>query len=52
MDTLCGKAKEDGLEMPGPVRKFLAKDIMFAGGGVPGWEVHSWNGGIEHSVNR
>lgn len=50
LNTLCGKAKEEGLEMPGPVRKFLAKDIMawngafgddaFAGGRVPGWE--SW----------
>lgn len=48
LNTLCGKAKEDGLEMPGPVRKLLAKDIMawnyafdddaFAGGRVPGWE--------------
>ena len=48
LNTLCGKAKELGLEMPGPVRKFLAKDIMawngafdddaFAGGRVPGWE--------------
>lgn len=48
LSTLCGKAKEEGLEMPGPVRKFLAKDIMasngafdddaFAGGRVPGWE--------------
>lgn len=43
LKTLCGKAKDLGLEMPGPVRKFLAKDIMawneafgddaFAGGG-------------------
>ena len=50
LNTLCGKAKEEGREMPGPVRKFLAKDIMawngafgddaFAGGRVPGWE--SW----------
>lgn len=48
LNTLCVKAKEEGLEMPGPVRKFLAKDIMasnqafdddaFAGGRVPGWE--------------
>lgn len=48
LKTLCGKAKDLGLEMPGPVRKFLAKDIMawneafgddaFAGGRVPGWE--------------
>ena len=48
LNTLCSKAKEEGLEMPGPVRKFLAKDIMawnqafdddaFAGGRVPGWE--------------
>ena len=48
LNTLCGKAKEEGLDMPGPVRKFLAKDIMasnqafdddaFAGGRVPGWE--------------
>lgn len=48
LNTLCGKAKEERLEMPGPVRKFLAKDIMswnqsfdddaFAGGRVPGWE--------------
>ncbi|KAM0794008.1 hypothetical protein BDR22DRAFT_968030 [Usnea florida] len=48
LKTLCGKAKEEGLKMPGPVRKFLAKDIMasnqafdddaFAGGRVPGWE--------------
>ena len=37
-NNLCRKAKEDGLEMPGPVRKFLAKDIMFAGGKVSGWE--------------
>ena len=46
--TLGKAAKEQGLEFPGPVRKFLAKDIMawnksfgddaFAGGGVPGWE--------------
>ena len=28
LNTLCGKAKDIGLEMPGPVRKFLAKDIM------------------------
>ena len=48
LNTLCGKAKAEGLQMPGPVRKFLAKDIMawnkafdddaFAGGRVPGWE--------------
>lgn len=48
LNVLCKKAKEEGLEMPGPVRKFLAKDIMasnqafdddaFAGGRVPGWE--------------
>ncbi len=48
LNTLCGKAREQGLEMPGPVRKFLAKDIMawnqafdddaFAGGRVSGWE--------------
>lgn len=48
LNTLCGKAKEEGVKMPGPVRKFLAKDIMawneafgddaFAGGRVPGWE--------------
>lgn len=48
LNTLCNKAKNEGLEMPGPVRKFLAKDIMawnqafdddaFAGGRVPGWE--------------
>lgn len=48
LNTLCGKAKSEGLQMPGPVRKFLAKDIMawnkafdddaFAGGRVPGWE--------------
>lgn len=41
-------AKAEGVEMPGPVIKFLAKDIMawdqafdddaFAGGRVPGWE--------------
>ena len=46
LNTLCSKAKEQGLEMPGPVRKFLAKDIMawnqafdadaFAGGRVAG----------------
>ena len=49
LSALCGKAKADGVTlMPGPVRKFLAKDIMawngafdddaFAGGRVPGWE--------------
>ena len=48
LNTLCSKAKEQGLKMPGPVRKFLAKDIVasnqafeddaFAGGRVPGWE--------------
>ena len=28
LNTPCGKAKEPGLEMPGPVRKFLVKDMM------------------------
>ena len=46
--TLGKAAKEQGLECPGPVRKFLAKDIMacnnsfgddaFADGVIPGWE--------------
>ena len=48
LKTLCKAAKEEGVEYPGPVRKFLAKDIMawnqsfeddaFANGRVPGWE--------------
>lgn len=48
LKTLCKAAKEQGLAYPGPVRKFLAKDIMayndsfaddaFANGRVPGWE--------------
>ena len=48
LKVLCKAAKREGLPMPGPVRKFLAKDIMawnssfsddaFAGGRVPGWE--------------
>lgn len=48
LNALCTKMKGEGLEMPGPVRKFLAKDIMawnqsfgddaFANGRVPGWE--------------
>lgn len=47
LKTLCNKAKKEGADMPGRVRKFLAKDIMasnhafdddaFAGGRVPGW---------------
>ena len=49
LKTLCKAAKDQGLKYPGPVRKFLAKDIMayndsfdddaFAKGRVPGWEV-------------
>ncbi len=48
LKTLCKAAKEKGLDYPGPVRKFLAKDIMayngsfgddaFANDAVPGWE--------------
>ena len=49
LKTLCKAARDQGLVYPGPVRKFLAKDIMayndsfdddaFAKGRVPGWEV-------------
>ncbi|KAL9608123.1 MAG: hypothetical protein Q9167_007030 [Letrouitia subvulpina] len=45
---LCKAGREQGLSVPGPVHKFLAKDIMawnqsfgddaFANGKVPGWE--------------
>ncbi|KAL9044927.1 MAG: hypothetical protein Q9214_001970 [Letrouitia sp. 1 TL-2023] len=45
---LCKAGREQGLPVPGPVHKFLAKDIMawnksygddaFANGKVPGWE--------------
>ncbi|KAL8819624.1 MAG: hypothetical protein Q9191_007695 [Dirinaria sp. TL-2023a] len=45
---LCKAARDQGLAHPGPVHKFLAKDIMawnhsfdddaFANGRVPGWE--------------
>lgn len=44
LNTMCGKAKELGLEMPGPVRKFLAKDIM-AWNGAWGDDAFTGRGG-------
>ena len=48
LDVLCKAAGNEGLAMPGPVKKFLARDNMaykcsfhddaFANGRVPGWE--------------